>query len=232
MEIQSSVALYLLFGIIVFQFITIAVLAYYYDKKTRTLESAEYDHSKAFTYVVDRANAKAGEILEGAVDKAEGFIHETKLLKDKIEERAAHMLDDSLEKHRQAFNEMFQQIFSQYKHEFETMKRSMEKEVDTSVADFEKFAKTEISELKDDAEKKNALIEQYLKQKIDAEFELARKEITAFKQQEFQRVSAQIREQVTRITRDVLRLSIPTDQHDKLIMDALEKAKENSFFRS
>lgn len=232
MEISSSAAVYLLFGIVVFQFITIVTLAYYYYKKTLKLEAAEYDRAKAFSYVVDRANAKAGEIMEGAVEKAEGFIHDVAAIKANIESRAAHMLNDSLEKHKKAFDNLFQQIFSQYKTEFESLKKSMEQEVDTSVEDFEEFAKSEIAELKEDAEKKNALIQRYLQQKIDAEFELARKEIAAFKQQEFQRVSRQIQDQVARITREVLHLSIPTDQQERLILDALEKAKKESFFNT
>lgn len=232
MDLSASAAIYILFAIILFQFLTIVLLAYFYEKKTKVLDAREQDKTKAFTYIVDKANTKASEIIENAVDKAGNFVHDAQDFKVKIEHEAKHVFTDSLIQHKKSFEDMFQETLTEYRTVLADMKETLEKKVDANVDDLEKFAQAEIGEIKADTIEKNQKLEAYMKQKIDAELAQAKNQIELYKQQEFQRTSQVIHDQIIKVTRDVLHLSIPREQHEKLILDALERAKKESFFNS
>jgi F0F1-type ATP synthase membrane subunit b/b' len=98
------------------------------------------------------------------------------------------------------------------------------------LAEMESLAKREFSSFQAEMKAKQPFMETYLKQKVDVEFAQAKKEIDAFKTQEMARMTDGVKEAVVKITKDVLHLSIPRDQQEKLIVDALEKAKKDSIF--
>ena len=222
--------IYILCGIIIIQIVEIIFLVLFYQKKSAALDLAEKDTTKAMGRIIENANLKAEKIIQNAVNKSEEIMYDSETFSTKVNKEMTFVFHDAMEQHKKNFDEVMNKAFIDFKDNFAGSKEDFTKASEKVLAEMESLAKKEFSSLQEEMKAKQPFMETYLKQKVDVEFDQAKKEIASFKTQEMARTSAVIKEAVLRITKDVLRLSIPRDQQEKLIMDALEKAKKDSIF--
>lgn len=221
----------LLFVVIVviflFQLGQIIYLLKLYRNKSHEVELKEQDRTKAYGMIIDNANTKAQEILEQATRKSEEILSKTTHLEQNVEKEMNSIYSSIMKTQKASLQEAMNALLTGYKDMFTSTKDEFLKQTNKTVADMEHFSEEEFELFKKMTESKTAEVEKYVKQKIEAEFELAHQEIEKFKQAEITQIQKQVRENVMHITSDILHLSIPRDQHEKLIMNALEKAQKD-----
>lgn len=222
--------IYILCGIIIIQIAEIIFLVMLYQKKSAALDLAEKDTTKAMAKIIENANKKAEQIIQNAVNKSEDIIYDSETFSTKVNKEMDFVFRDAMEQHRKTFDEVLNKAFTDFKDNFAGTKEDFTKASEKVLAEMELLAKKEFSSFQTEMKAKQPFMETYLKQKVDVEFDQAKREIAAFKTQEMSKATEIIKEAIVRITKDVLHLSIPRDQQEKLIIDALEKAKKDNIF--
>jgi hypothetical protein len=227
---QLELLVYILCGIIIIQIAEIIFLVMLYQKKSTALDLAEKDTTKAMAKIIENANKKAEQIIQNAVNKSEDIIYDSETFSTKVNKEMDFVFRDAMEQHRKTFDEVLNKAFTDFKDNFAGTKADFTKASEKVLAEMELLAKKEFSSFQAEMKAKQPFIETYLKQKVDVEFDQAKREIASFKTQEMSKATEIIKEAIVRITKDVLHLSIPRDQQEKLIIDALEKAKKDNIF--
>jgi F0F1-type ATP synthase membrane subunit b/b' len=222
--------IYILLGAVVVQLFEIGYLIYLYHKKSQELDLHEKDSSKAFTKIIDNANKKAEEIVQNAVDKSEAIVYEAEAFKTKIEKEMHFVFQDIVEKRKKMFDSMVVDIAKEFKAGLDQVKETFEKNSKATSTEITAYAAKELEAFQTQTASKSASMEAYVKNRIDEELNAAKAQIEAYKQQQIIEIQSHIKENVEYITRNVLRLSIPADKQEKLILDALEKAKADNVF--
>lgn len=217
---------YILVGIIILQLFEIIFLLYFYNRnKNAKVAGKPIDSSSTLTRIIEDANKKAQEIVQNAVDKADEILYESTSFRTKIEKEMKFVFNDSVNTHKKSFDELLEGAISQYKSVLLDTKKVFNEQMQKTLTTMQSAAQTELQEFQSTAQKNQAFAEEYLKQKIDAEFDLAKKEIEAYKKVEMQRIHDTINIKVNDITVKVLKGSISKEKQEQLVLDALEKAK-------
>lgn len=222
--------IYILLGAVIVQLVEIGYLIYLYHKKSQELDLHERDSSKALTKIIDNANKKAEEIVQSAVDKSESIVYEAEAFKTKIEKEMQFVFQDIIEKRKKMFDGMVVDIAKEFKSGLDQVKETFEQNSKQTSSEITAYAAKELEAFQTQTASKSASMEAYVKNRIDEELNAAKAQIEAYKQQQITEIQNHIKENVEYITRTVLRLSIPAEKQEKLILDALEKAKADNVF--
>lgn len=221
-----EIIVYILVGIIILQLFEIIFLLYFYNKKASGVKAGKpIDGSGTLTRIIEDANKKAQEIVQNAVDKADEILYEASSFRTKIEKEMKFVFNDSVNSHKKSFDELLEGAISQYKSVLLDTKKVFNDQMQKTLNAMQTAAQNELQEFHAAAAKNTTFAETYLKQKIDAEFEVAKKEIEAYKQKEMQRIHESIDAKVNEIVKQVLKGSISKEKQEQLVLSALEQAK-------
>jgi hypothetical protein len=222
--------LYILLGIIILQAILNIAMYVFFRKEARQLDVKEKDESKIISGLIDSGSRKAEEIVHNAVDKAEEIVYHSNIFKNQLEHEVHAVFQEAVSRQKAMFDTLLNTIHEDYKGTFAQTKQNVESEMQKSVETFRALAQKELETFKSQSQQSEHIAEDYLKQQMETELAKAKQEIEQFKAVEMKRIEDTVRQNVNRITRDVLRMSIPAEQHEKLIVAALERAKQENFF--
>ena len=186
-----------------------------HDKAQKVLDEA---NEEALT-TIKRAAVKARELIEKAT-----FVSEraNKILSDELHTLSQKGLDD-VHNVSLKFVETYEQMASSAQNDFlEAFQKSsqvMTEDAKKTAYVFEKYLKDQTVEYKESMEKRL--------QEFQAE---AQDYIDAYRERRLAKVDAIIFEIIQLTSKNVLGRIISTEEHDKLILQALEEAKKEGFF--
>lgn len=161
-----------------------------------------------------------------------------------IAQSEMHKLSESVAKIEETARlsmEQFEQALQQKAMEYQQqLEARMQAEVQFAENESLKYkdAIAKIEEIGNDgAEKLGKLItdstmnaQRNMEQKIQDEFERAKAEIAAYKQQEMDKVKERAEDLIKKLSVELLGRSIKADDHEKLLIEALEEAKKENIF--
>lgn len=225
-----EIILYILSAVIVFQVVQTLVLMVSIKKSKQLPEHHEKNVSAASSKIIEHANKKAEEIIQNAVDKAEDIVYQSQVFNDKVSKELGFVFKDALEKHKKELEQSFALMTNDYKDAFTVTKQSFVERSNKTIEQIREYGEMEFAMMKDQSASKTAQFEEYIRKKIDMQFEEAKKEIDKYKEVEKNKFSQMIRESIAELTNDVLHLSIPKREQERLIIEALEKARKDSIF--
>ncbi|OGK19107.1 hypothetical protein A3D80_03075 [Candidatus Roizmanbacteria bacterium RIFCSPHIGHO2_02_FULL_40_13b] len=151
--------------------------------------------------ILEHAHKKAEKILVEAVSTAQGILNQTELFNADLKARASAGLETAMTK------------------QIATLGEQMEKNLAQIMASFTKKID---EELRAQAEK--------LAQKTNERFIATEAEIELYKKAELAKIDAKLTQKIDMLAQKLLGKSIDTKTHEKMIMDAVEKAGSEGFF--
>jgi F0F1-type ATP synthase membrane subunit b/b' len=180
--------------------------------REKELEKREKKIDSEYHQVVDDALSKERKILDDATSEANQIIAETEFVsqtsKDSIDAALAQMKKDI----QNETNTAAHQFRESYQHE-------LKKLTDQSLTDFQNISK----EMQDSLHKQVSEFHNTMLPALE-------KELEEYKQTRIKQTEQMIKGIIQKVSQQVLNKTISTDDHQKLLIDSLDKAKREGIF--
>ena len=200
---------------LVFDLILFIFLCYYLlrlRKKEQMLEKKQGDLDQAYHQTVDDALNKERQIITDATKEADRILLDTQLLTEESQASVGQTLEAMLSELKKrgatseqaysaAYTATLKQLTDQSLKEFQTISKSMQETLSKQIATFH-----------------------------DSLLPALEKELAAYKQTRMQETEAEIKTIVQRASQELLHKSISLEDHKQLLLEALEKAKQQGMF--
>lgn len=223
-----NIIIYILLTALVIQLLEIAYLIFIYQKKSRELQNMNENASKETSKILTNANKKAEEIIQNAVDKSEDIVYSAEGFKQKLEKEISFVLKDVTEKRKNDVDTMLNTMFTHMKKTFGEMVNSYQETSDTTIQDMKTFVSAELETLKVHGQKKEQIMNTFFENKMNEEFDQMKQELETYKQKRMEEFEDSIRQKVNDITKQVLKISIPVESQEKVLLETLQKAKADN----
>ena len=175
--------------------------------REKEMEKKEKKIDGDYHLVVDDALAKERKILEDATQEADQIIAETHT----VTEGSKDAIDKALESLQEDIKKDMQEMTHSYRHRYQN---SLKQVTDNSLKDF----KSVTHELQDGLKKQ---VTDFQKSVLPG----LQKELDEYKQGKMKEADQRVHQVVQKVAQEVLNKSLSLEDHQKLIIDALEKAK-------
>lgn len=197
------------------------------EKKIQRIESRLHRHT---VKTMEQVHQNSEQILQESLKKASKIIKDTKSVKEDNEKLLEEVLQQAAKQHVNILEQQLNEISENFGEEFENLEKLYEKQAKKTLNQMESTGKVGLQKLEKVLDKQTVSLENYLKVKVDAEFEKARAEVAKYKAAEMAKVQDSIHEIVKKTVASVIGKSIPMSEHEKLIISALDEAKNEGMF--
>lgn len=199
---------------------------YYFYQREREFEERQDESFEKSQQILHHAHQKANEIVTKASQKANEVLTTAQGLHEGIQADANKTLQAALQQSNELLKNETQSFLALHQEALKKLHHEYKKQIDTSVTNVKESTETELKGFLDLLRKETLEAQKFIGDKITLEFEAARAEIAAYKTKKLAEIDATIQQRVVTIAQDVLGKSIPLEKHEKLVLEALEKAKQ------
>ena len=209
-----------LFFVDLFLFGAVAVYAYYtYYRRLGELKKVQTDSYKKAGEILEGAKIKTQEILEKVEQKADEILTHSELFKSDLDKEFKDSLKQLAEKYLRVVQEQTNKFTQDYENILTSVKNQSLTQAGNALANIDQQINKQLEEAKTS-----------LKSEMLKALAKAMEEIDQFRKKELDKVDQDIDQLVIQITKDLLRINLTPKDHRKLVMQALEKAKEQGAF--
>lgn len=221
----------LLVGVIISVLFIFNLLLLYYLKQVygRDKKIAEFIQSND-TLILSEAQQKAKSIIEAATLRAKQTLTEADYLKSELSKKMEELLTQVANNDVHLLQNKSNEINLWYKNLLERVEHEHAKKAEESIKSVEGIIDQQIHEFSDILKKQTMNSETMVTQRVNEEYAKSHQEIEQYKQQQMQQIAQAADALVLKITEEVLGKALTTQDHKKLIFDALEKAKHDGLF--
>jgi hypothetical protein len=190
-----------LLGVLILSF-TLAVVLFAYDRELREMRQLKKDRATT----EGKAREKAEELVRGARDKATEILGEAKVDAVKWQQILEQELNKSL-----------QEEITNYKNNLQNVSQHITEEV-----------KGEAEDLKKVLEQETVGAEKAAAERMKQKFEIVDKEVADYRQQKLKLVEENLTAILQEVAKKVFNRTLDFSDHTELIIEALEKAKNQN----
>jgi F0F1-type ATP synthase membrane subunit b/b' len=181
--------------------------------------------------LLEKAHEQAQDIINHANEQASLIIASSQTyekdsnqtLKEKLADLEAQQ-EVIFAKISEEMRQTYQQLMHQIQSEDINTLTALTKDIQ---ADFQ----ADFKEFRTNIEKETINTERIVREKIDEEYLIMKKDLEEYKKQQYQKVDADIYNILYRVSQMVLNQGIPYDKHKELVLEALETAKQEQVFQ-
>lgn len=205
----------------VFFVLIIATLAYFlyaYWKETKIIDTEEETLS-AYQRIIRQAHQQARDIIKQASSQAKHILTDTQFIKS----HAAKELDRDMAKEAAA-------ILQSYQEALEQVTQEAVAEMKNAANSINQVGTNEVDAYRESLKKELVVHKDALDKMVADEFAKARSEVEAYKKDQMGKVDKAVSKVVVTIVEKVLGRMISTEDHEELVLQALEQAKKDGLF--
>lgn len=181
----------------------------------------KHHSQKAAIHLLEDARISAFEILEQANKRAEDILSQTHLDKQLLAQEQI----ESLKKVSLEFTNNYQRALDEIKKEHIDMFKNISQ-------DIEKDAMSEISDFKEIIKKESFASQKIVGKKIEEEYQDLEKQLKDYKEKKLAEINDSVYKILSLVSKQVLGKTLSFDQHEELIIKALEEAKAEGLFKN
>ncbi len=216
--------------------LAVALIAtvFYLSRMTKSLRSGFNVKDETFQKdedLIDETRIKAVRIIDDANHKALDLLNKiplsTDISSEKFKENLSRVSSSQIKEFEKATSD-FIRVYSQTLQDLRL--KNIEIFQNTS-KDIEVNAAEEIKNFKESMQKLTTLSQKEVKKKIDADYEIAKREIESYKKEELSKIDSEIYELLEKIAKIVLGKALSLSEHEDLIEKSLERAKKEVGFK-
>ncbi len=197
---------------------TLLYFLYAYYKESKIIDTEEETLS-AYQRIIHQAHQQARDIIKQASVQAKGLLNDTQFIKS----HASKEFDRDIAKESAAVVQSYQDALEQVTQEaVATMKNATD-----SIG---QVGTTEVNAFRETLRKELVVHRDVLDKLVAEEFAKARGEVDAYKKGQMDKVDKAVSKVVVTIVEKVLGKMINTQDHEDLVLQALEQAKKDGLF--
>lgn len=216
-------SLFFLLGLFLYAF-------FYIIRKQWNLNRREQELDKRVVHEIKDAHLRAEALLNEAAVNAKKIISETTVFKERTEKDISTAIELETGQYRKLLDSKLQKVISAYEQIFlksgEIYALSI-RNFHTKMLQAQDEKTKKFSDTLDD-ESLNAKF--YLQRRVNEEVEQVKHEIDAYKKQEQQRVADSLKQLMKKLALEAFEGELTSEQQEKILFKALEKAKDQQFF--
>lgn len=199
---------------------TVAIYAFYtYYRRLGELKKVQIDSYKKAEEIIKDSETRSRKILELVEQKAEKILRHSELFKSDLN----NDFKESLKQLAQSYAQVIQEHSKKFMLDYENILTSVK---DQSLL----RAKQALDNIENEVAKQLNESKASLNTEMTKSLAKAQAVIDQYRTNELNKVDQDIDQLVVQIAKDLLRLNLTTKDHRKLVMQALEKAKEQGAF--
>lgn len=226
MSFEQLVFFGLLFSIFILSLALIAIVALYSKTvKKMHLYQREEQHLKA------QMHKKADEIIEEAREKANKIIKEAHFIKNDAQDAFGKSLDIASQNQIKDFGKVASDFRESYKKELDLVKNEATEIVKKIAKDIERDTLNDLKDFKEILKKETFASQKIVEAKIEEDYKRAEQEVEAYKKERLKGVEDHIYLVLQEVSKLVLGKALSVEEHERLIIDALDNAKAQGIIR-
>lgn len=203
-------------------------------KRTHKLKKEYEDislhvHEKA-EHLIEDARKKALTIIEQANLEASQMLTKTKKFNTKSDEALKEQIEFLASQQKKILEENSKDLVKGYKESLEELREQNINVFKNISKDIERDAVSEIKDFRQVLEKETLVSQKVVGGKVEEEYKKIQEELVEYKKEKLQEVDKSIFALILSITKVVLGKSLSIEDHEQLVLEALEKAKKENFF--
>lgn len=212
MEI-SQVLFYGLIGQAAFTAVTLGIVAFMqYRLSQKYYKLKDLEKGK-----LAQAEENARKQIEDAQKKALEIVNRSQQLTEETRKQMQQQILQSISKQLQEYQQIMEQV-----------KGVMLQEASELTGELKAAATADINKMSSEVQKTISQQQAALQQKVDLEFSSISKVVDEYKEKRLEFIEQQITEMVIQTAKEVIGKSLSLQEHEDLIMQALEKAKSEN----
>ncbi len=223
------ILLFILFVVIVFLifFMFLEVSSTETEKSARKVKENAYN--KAFSLIEDARNTSL-KVMQDAQAKAQQILADSTSFSVASKNVLSKDLQDVASKQLSTFDTVSSQLLSEYKSALETQEKKNISTLEGMSTELKGELLHEVDEFKDILHRETIESQQMVDQKISSEFKKLEEEINAYKARQLHNIDDKVYKILAQISKDVFGKVLTIEDHQDIILKALEKAKEQGIF--
>lgn len=213
--------------------IVAAVFLYFgfFSKGKQETESNQQQVYKKSKKILIDAHKKARSMLRVTAEKAARIMAQSQTLNHEIHQDFDNTLQHVANQNLGEFNHESHELLDDYHTSLEGLKNNYIEQLHQVVEDIKNSSESELKDYRQTLKKETLDAQEVVGQKINEEFAAAQKEISEYKQKKLQKIDESIQKMVSEYAKKIFRKSIPLEDHEQLILEALEEAKKKGVFQ-
>lgn len=193
-------------------FVFLVYYAVHLNKKEKELHAKETKVDQDYHHVVNEALDKERQIITDATSEADKILLDTELLSKSSTSSIDHTLEALVEKLQKDSTATSQTYHDTYQQALKHISQQ-------SLQDFQNISK----DMQETLKKQIAMFHQSLLPAME-------KELASYKQARMQETEQEVKNIVHAVSQELLNKTIPREDHEKLLIEALERAKQKGIF--
>lgn len=202
--------------------ISLGAIVISYTKTVRKLHDLYKEKSTAQKEMLK----KSDHILEEAREKALKIVSDANLFDDSTKKMFDQELKMIQEGQVKTLEKLSYDLLNVYQKELTDLKENNIKLMSNISKDIENSVIAELKDFREILKKETYDSQKIVETKIEETYKATQKEIEDYKTERLKKVEGQIFEIIQNVSREVLGKTLSRDEHEQLVMDALEKAKK------
>lgn len=215
---QQILLLLVLADVFLLALIGIYAFYSYYSKLSQIHKEQEEAHKKAET-ILAQAQERAMTIMERVEQKSEEILTHSELFKADLDASFKSALKHAIEKYLELLDRYSKQFVVDYEKLLTSVKDNSLKQANQGIFNIEQEINKELNESR-------IALQAVMASSLDK----TRGQIEAYKQEQMRKVESSAETLVVSLAKELLRINLTSKDHDKLVIQALEKAKEQGMF--
>jgi F0F1-type ATP synthase membrane subunit b/b' len=192
---------------------------YYVYKREKDFEDTHEKLTEDYDSILVKAHKKAEEIVTQASDKAKQLLTDTK----DVKEYEQKDLDEAVQKEKEEILDSFSASINGIRNDTLSYVKKMADDTQT-------ITQSELMSFRDSMQKNLVQMRLAETQKMSDEAKKAYDEIQAYKTKQVEKVKQILSEVIVRVSEEVIGEAITLPDHEKLVLEALERAKQEGLF--
>src|SRR3989344_3375051 len=216
--------------------LSLAFCIFVFEVKNRKKNTKDPNHSLPQTNDNNQntsvliAEKEAQDILKKAQIQAREIVSQAKSFNKETIEDIDKTLSDIKLSEQSAVEEISEDILLTYRKIIEDTRNDAINIATTASKTLQNDAIKEVDSFKSLLSRQTSELQKIVAEKIDSSYQTAQKELEVYKLTEMKKIDTQVTEILSEVSKEVLGKTIPLENHHKLIIDSLEKAKKEGIF--
>ena len=229
---------YLILVFVLLQGSLLVILGYVFVERVLTTRKRRNDEAvvKEEAYqealkILDKAKEESLRILLNSEQKARSILQDTGQISDETKDLITKELFGLLNRQKQEVEKVSNELIDSYKSTIDTEKSRSVKEISKVSTILKDEVMSEISQLKDVFQRETIESEKNIKLKAGEEYESIRNELSNYKKERMSQIEQHIYEIVVQTSKEVIGKAMSLDDHEELILESLQRAREENKFK-
>lgn len=202
----------------------------YFRRRERELHRREDMLSKNSHELLEHAHHRATVLLARTTEVSEKMLLQSDFLHNDIQAKVDNAMAQIIENNKKMLDSQTGVFDKSYSEDLVQLRSQYVTQIQSVIGEIRTSTEKEIKDFMNVIMKETISAQNYMGTKINEEFETSQKEIAAYKEEQFKKIDESVKAAIVSISQKVLGKAIPMDQHEKLVLDALEQAKREGMF--